>query len=53
MLLVGVLQDALRAEHFFVVDAVELHFLRWMLLAVLDGTLFDLARNRLGGCGHG
>ena len=34
MLLLRVLEDALAAEHFFVVQAVELHFLTWMRSAV-------------------
>lgn len=44
MLLLRVLEDALRAEHVSVLHAVELDFLAWMALTVLDLALRHLAR---------
>lgn len=41
VLLIRMLQDALAAEHFLVVQTVELNFLRWMLLAVLYRAMFE------------
>ena len=47
VLLLRVFEDALGAEHFFVVHTVELHFLGWVGLAELQGAMFE------GGCGVG
>ena len=52
MLLLGVLEDTLRAEHFLIIDTVELYFLGGMLLAELDCTLWFNTLNLwvCGGC---
>ena len=55
VLLLGVLEDALGAEHVAVLHAVELHFFRRVRHAVLDLRFCHLAsgHGRIGGGGHG
>ena len=53
MLLLGVFEDTLGAEHFLVVQAVELYLLGGVLLAELNGSLLNDHLLWIGGRCHG
>ena len=56
VLLGGMLQDTLRAEHLFIILAIELHFFGWMLLAELQGSSMGMGLHTIcliiGSCSH-
>ena len=53
MLLLSVLEDTLGAEHFLVVEAVELNLLGGVLLTKLDGSMLNDHLRWVGGRCHG